>query len=274
MEIVRDLMTPEPIYVQPTTSLPDCARFLFTHGIRHLPVKRQDGSLLGMVVDAQVWAYGTTIQGGDGPPHFVWYAKEASTLNAEALAVPAEVTAKADETITALLRRWRSSTQDAAMVLDDKGHLEGIVSEHDVVACAAELLPPELTAAHASTSEPVTVQGDAPVGNAIDMMRARKLRHLIVMEGTSMRGVMSFRDLVELRANEEPRLPVAALEGKFVYTAAPETGLREIAHLMVEHKIGLVPVMEHGIHLSAVISRRDVLNALIGALDTAASFPG
>jgi CBS domain-containing protein len=76
------------------------------------------------------------------------------------------------------------------------GRLAGVVSERDLVAHAAvgaDLT--HLNAADVMTTEPVTVESAATVLEAAQAMRAADVRHLPVMEGDRIAGVLSMRDL-------------------------------------------------------------------------------
>src|SRR6185369_4038628 len=90
-------------------------------------------------------------------------------------------------------------------------------------------------------------------------------RHLVLMSGTEVVGVASVRDLAILRARAD-RARTAFVRQSPVYTVPEGTTLRAVARLMAEHKIGLVPVLDHHGFLQRVISRRDIMDALFAVL--------
>lgn len=47
--LVQDIMTPNPITVNPTDSLVSCLEMITKHRFRHLPVKDEHGKLIGLV---------------------------------------------------------------------------------------------------------------------------------------------------------------------------------------------------------------------------------
>jgi acetoin utilization protein AcuB len=51
---VRDVMTSDPLTVDPNTSLKEAARLLRQRGIRHLPVVDSAGHLTGILTDRDI----------------------------------------------------------------------------------------------------------------------------------------------------------------------------------------------------------------------------
>jgi|SRR5436190_21398186 len=84
----------------------------------------------------------------------------------------------------------------SALVMDDD-RLVGIFTERDIMRALAG----ESDAGRSSRVErwmtrgPVTIQPDATVGEALDRMLAGHFRHLPVLEGVTVIGMVSMRDL-------------------------------------------------------------------------------
>lgn len=87
----------------------------------------------------------------------------------------------------------------AVMVMDD-GRLVGIVTERDLVyRVIAQELDPHATALDAiMTSGPDTLAPDDTAADALEKMRLGHFRHLPVVEGRDVRGMVSIRDLYEV----------------------------------------------------------------------------
>jgi CBS domain-containing protein len=270
MQLVSELMSPDPIFVRPSTSLPECGRFLEAHRIRHLPVVAVNGEVVGLLNDSDVWAHGVTTLGSDGRPLWAWHRESDARAHAGDLMVPVEVATRPDEPFGRLVRRWKTSRQDAAIVVDARGHLVGIVTEHGIVA-AATLLPGTLTTAHAGTCAPITASDLADVAAAWRRVEQLGVRHLVLMSGTDVVGVASVRDLALLRSRPNRTRPTFVPQ-ETVYTATEGTTLRAVAGLMARHKIGLVPILDHHGYLQRVISRRDIMDVLFAALDEGDTF--
>ena len=93
----------------------------------------------------------------------------------------------------------------ALLVLDRAQQLMGIVSERDVMRClAAEgARTLEMTAAQIMTRVVHTVTPDTPVETAMEMMTNGRVRHLPVVDGGSLAGMISIGDLVKERLDQQ-----------------------------------------------------------------------
>jgi CBS domain-containing protein len=90
-------------------------------------------------------------------------------------------------------------------VVDETGHVVGVISEADIVAKEAGLALPDTfadektlarTVAEAMTAPPVTVHPQAPVCEAARLMTERSVKRLPVVEGDRLVGIVSRADLV------------------------------------------------------------------------------
>src|ERR1700730_12902007 len=83
-----------------------------------------------------------------------------------------------------------------AVLAMEEGRLEGIFTERDLVrAMSHDVSASSQPVAQWMTRNPVTVGPEASVEQALEIMLARNFRHLPVMEGESLVGVVSIRDL-------------------------------------------------------------------------------
>lgn len=126
--------------------------------------------------------------------------------------------------------------------------------------------------------EVVTLNVDDHLGLADDVMRFGRMRHMPVLDGGRLVGILSQRDLFRaaastgLRLEGEAqrrwlaRLSVAEIMTRDVVTVSPSESIRHAAELMLIRKIGCVPVVdEHGA-LSGVLSETDCLRVLTALL--------
>ena len=95
----------------------------------------------------------------------------------------------------------------AVVVLDPDRNLIGIVSERDVVKAVAEHGAAALkrTAEDLMTRDVVTVAPETPVDRAMEMMDAGYFRHLPVVQGGELVGIVSISDLVKHRIMQQQR---------------------------------------------------------------------
>jgi acetoin utilization protein AcuB len=108
-----------------------------------------------------------------------------------------------------------------------------------------------------------TIGLEAPAESAWERMRLQRIHHLVVMDGRSVAGVVSDRDLggargVRLRQGRH----VSELMTPNVVSAAPTTTVRQAANLMRGRSIGCLPVVDNGA-LRGIITVTDLLE-LIG----------
>jgi len=93
----------------------------------------------------------------------------------------------------------------SVLVLED-GALVGIFTERDILrALAAHSTADSARTSAVSqgmTRDPETIGAEASVGEALDLMLSRGFRHLPVMEGQRVVGVVSMRDLAKSLARE------------------------------------------------------------------------
>lgn len=126
------------------------------------------------------------------------------------------------------------------------------------------------------TERPCTAHANTTLYDAMHAMWEQGFRHLPVVEDGTLVGMLSERDLrgESLSLLEEPerarvqlRQAVSARMVGDVLSVDPETGLGEVIDLLLEHRIGALPVVDamDG-ELVGIVSYVDVLRALRGSL--------
>jgi acetoin utilization protein AcuB len=98
------------------------------------------------------------------------------------------------------------------------------------------------------TASPHTIGADQTLARAHAVMRDNTIRHLPVLHGGKLVGIITDRDihLVETLSDVEPSLvTVSDAMTASVYAVSPDTQLEEVARTMAEHKYGSAIVMEH-----------------------------
>jgi CBS domain-containing protein len=118
----------------------------------------------------------------------------------------AEIAAVAPATrianVTATLTEWRIG---AVLVLDAAGQLLGIVSERDIVRCVAREGAGcvEMTAAQLMTRVLYTVTPHTTVSQAMELMTTSRVRHLPVLDGDRLVGMISIGDVVKAQLDDQ-----------------------------------------------------------------------
>lgn len=106
------------------------------------------------------------------------------------------VTADVTDTLLEAARRM-DRQHVGAMPVFDEGTLVGVLSERDLVQAMAEGAPPDTTSvADYMTEGPITVRLQDDVSLAARRMREHGIRHLPVVLGGQVVGMLSMRDLL------------------------------------------------------------------------------
>lgn len=99
------------------------------------------------------------------------------------------------------------------------------------------------------TANPVTLPAQAPVLDAAKKMREADIGDVIVLDGDSICGVVTDRDIV-VRVLAEEREPAGTKLGEIcsrdLATVAPDDDLTRAGDLMRERTVRRVPVVEEG----------------------------
>jgi len=109
------------------------------------------------------------------------------------------------------------------------------------------------------TAGVVTIGPDEPLSAARAKMRWHRIRHLVVVDGGHVVGIISERDFGRARGGGD--LNVQDVMSTDVVSAAPATTLRQAANLMRGHTIGCLLVVEDE-KLLGLVTTTDVLDQL------------
>jgi len=120
--------------------------------------------------------------------------------------------------------------------------------------------------------DPIAVSPDTAVFDARQTMVKERIRHLLVTEGQRLLGIVTDRDIrLNLPSQATSlsvwevnyllaRLTVQEVMTTGVIIIGPDQNARNAARLMLEHKIGALPVLD-GERLIGIITETDVLRA-------------
>ena len=121
----------------------------------------------------------------------------------------------------------------------------------------------------------VTISVDDSLCTAEDIMRLGGVRHLLVVRGGKLVGVVSETDLLRLslstlnsEGNDYRRAFLQALEVSQAMSSPPITieahaSMEKVAMLMAQHKIGCLPVIDSD-DLLGMLTTTDVLSHFAG----------
>lgn len=121
---------------------------------------------------------------------------------------------------------------------------------------------------------PVTVSPSATLAEARTLLDRYRVRHLIVLEGEQLVGIITDRDIRQASLPHPPGQPhaegdplldlirVGQAMTKEVITVTPETPVQYAAMLLIYHRIGGLPVFQEG-RVVGIITETDLLEALL-----------
>jgi acetoin utilization protein AcuB len=122
----------------------------------------------------------------------------------------------------------------------------------------------ELTVADRMTKTPHLIGAEQSMKTAHDLMRTHEIRHLPVLHGGKLIGLLSLRDLhlVETLPDVDPEtVRVEEAMTQDVYAVEPKTPLKHVVKEMVARKLGSAVVVE-GTKVVGVFTTIDALDLL------------
>ncbi|MCP4538153.1 MAG: CBS domain-containing protein [Chloroflexi bacterium] len=128
------------------------------------------------------------------------------------------------------------------------------------------------------SSKPVTVRTDTNLKNALDLVRSNPFRHLPVLdENDKLVGIVTEKSLVYASPTPSTTLSVfevdyilsrtkvgQVIQGEVVFVR-PDLPIEEAARVMIDHRIGCLPVVE-GEKLIGIISDTDIFRVFAEGL--------
>jgi acetoin utilization protein AcuB len=129
----------------------------------------------------------------------------------------------------------------------------------------------------------ITARPDMPVLDARHLMVEKRIRHLVVTnERGELAGIVTDRDIrLNLPSQATSlsvwemnylltRLTVDKVMTVSVITVGPDRDARDAAQLMLDHRIGALPVVDGGRPIG-IVTETDLLRAFVKAADAARS---
>ena len=126
------------------------------------------------------------------------------------------------------------------------------------------------------TKDPLTVTAIETIGQAEELMNTNKIRQLPVVQGKELLGIVTDRDIRSFLSGsllESPGTREKTLDTKVreimttePMTVSPEDDLQEAVELMIEEKIGGIPVVDEAEGLVGIVTYVDVLRCFLNRL--------
>lgn len=263
----REFMQTWLLTIPPTGSIALAAQMMAWAGVRHLPVIDGD-RLVGVVTEHDVLSH---------------RAQEPASADVSSIMSAPVQTASPEDAVPELSLRLALSKIGCLPILE-RGRLVGIVTSTDLLALTAR---ESLTGARnipwvagdVMAREVTSVILDDLLVDAMEIMFARHIRHLpVVDEERRVIGIISERDIrvvagqflgwsgrpFELAQLQQER--VAVIANRRPITVHPETGGGTVVRLLLDERVGALPVVDESGRLVGMVSYVDVLRHVTAKL--------
>ena len=126
------------------------------------------------------------------------------------------------------------------------------------------------------TREPFTVTAMDAIGEADDLMSQNKIRQLPVVKGKELVGIITDRDIRSFLSGSllaSPDQREVALKTRIreimtsePITVSPDDDLEEVVEILIEEKVGGIPVVDETEGLVGIVTYVDVLRCFLNRL--------
>ncbi|HVG59729.1 MAG TPA: CBS domain-containing protein [Hyalangium sp.] len=122
------------------------------------------------------------------------------------------------------------------------------------------------------TREVVTLEEDAAIIQVDDLLKRHHIRHVPVVHGRKLVGMVSHRDLIRALARqpiEAGSLPISVREvmTREVETVEPHVSAREAIEKLLDHRFGCLPVVDAQGELVGIVTESDFMRLALRLLE-------
>jgi CBS domain-containing protein len=251
---VRDVMS-KPVLIDKADRLSDALDLMDKHHVRRLIVKHS-GKVLGIVSLRSICGSLGSRRKSNHPPSLFHVAD--AVVNDYALLEPDD---DAGQAINAL------KEVDSIIVYD--GEVAGAVTTTDVLR---HVSPSGNVGSIMKT--PIVAPADARVSYIRRLMMDKGISRVPIMDGATLVGIVSETDVaaamrgVKRRSsqghqnNNVERMIAMDIMQVNVFTALPDTPIKDATRLMIDNAIGALPVINERRHVIGIVTRRDIVRAI------------
>ncbi|CAD6493133.1 MAG: hypothetical protein AEth_00469 [Candidatus Argoarchaeum ethanivorans] len=273
---VMTIASREVVMIPPTTTIMGAAKTMLTYHFRRLPIADAGTNrLVGIVTSLDI----ADFMGG-GLRHNLLQSRFHNNLLA---AVNESIKEIMEENVVSL--NEKSSINNALRIMIEKNiggipivdgdnRIRAIISERDFVWLHDNMATSK-NVKECMSNNVISISPDLPISEAASNMITHGFRRFPVKKEGVLFGMITasdvlrylasgevFNKLISADASEALDVPVKELVTKEVITVAPGVDMGAAAHLMVENKIGSLPVVDDE-KLVGIITERDFIKSLI-----------
>jgi len=108
------------------------------------------------------------------------------------------VTANEKVSIKEAAKIMKREEVGSLVIVDNSNKVSGIVTERDIIYAVADDIPLEKPVSEIMSQNPVTIEENSDISEAIALMTSREIRHLVVVDHEGkVKGVISIRDVAK-----------------------------------------------------------------------------
>ncbi len=280
---VSNYCTSHVLTVTPRDSIDRAINLMESHNVHHLVVT-VDGRLAGMLSDRDIlistgWMLEVERKTAADQGGMVVGPTRVSQIMARSLA-GLDDDAGVAEAATLLV-----ALKIGALPIMREHRVVGILTESDLIGWTCALTVPgnkidaflHRPVGKVMRSPVISIAPDAPLADAISLFRRHRVRHLPVVEGSALKGIISDRDVrrllgwscvQDMKAQAEGKLPefetpdtAERVMQTAVHTIDPAATVQAAALRMTGHRIHALPVVEEG-SLVGIIAQTDIVRAI------------
>jgi acetoin utilization protein AcuB len=122
-----------------------------------------------------------------------------------------------------------------------------------------------MTVRDVMTTRLVTIGAETPCDKARRLMDEHRIRHLPVVDGGRLVGMLSDRD-VRSAASGSPGIPAGRIMSPDPVTVTSATRIEHAARVMLDRRFGSLPVVDGT--LVGIVTYTDLLRAFVRVLET------
>ena len=111
------------------------------------------------------------------------------------------------------------------------------------------------------TARPRCGAPDMPLSQVAELMETQDIGAIPILDGDQLVGMITDRDIVvrAVAKEKDPReMPSRAISSSELVTVGPDQDLSDALHLMAQHQLRRLPVVDDGNRLVGVVSQADI----------------
>lgn len=278
---VKEAMHTIVITVTPDTLASTAYQMMTRHEapIRHLPVVADDGTLVGIVTDRDLRRAGASDTPAMAEYELTYLLEKLSVrdLMTRTVVTVRSTTPLMQAGQILLQKKW-----GCLPVVREDHTLAGLLTVTDLlrVYTAQPDTEPGVCVRSMMQTQVITATPTMALAELQRVMHANNIRHVPVVSGKRLVGIMTDRDLREATPSPATTLtrgeiayhmettPIQTCMTRDVLWIGPDITMRRAAHLLVQRHIGCLPVVDHGT-LVGVVTDSDCLRALLSTASCA-----